>query len=736
MMKNSFVDRHNARCLIRCFTIVCVFTVSVLPCDVFAQDNNSTPQASSRPMKIEDLFRFGRVAAPNVSPDETMVVYQLSEIVDAKKNVSCSCIYIAPVDGSSKPRKLTNTDKRDSSPKFSPDGKHVLFESNRSGSSQLWLIAVDGGEAKQLTDIATEAGNAIWSPDGTKIAFASAVYPEFTSGSDEKIAKANADRLKSESEKVTKVRTFDRLFYRHWDSYVEGKRQHLFVLKLKQDDSGLVADGAPHDATPGDRDAVPTSSTFSSGKDYCFSPDSSHLIFSAPPTSKTERSLEAWSTNYDLCRVSIDNKSSSWETLTANPAADSGPQISPDGSTLAWRSQRVAGAEADRWLISTQSIEGSGKLIDKPTEHKLVDDISVGEFAWADSRSILFTAEWKARHRIYEMHLDNPGKRETVIADNVGAVGDLSALPDDALLYTQSTLKYPNEIFVRDKAGNERNLSQVNSALLSEFELAEPQWTMEVPIEDGLKMQMWILTPPGFDSTKKYPTIYLVHGGPQGAWGDSWSFRWNPVLWAAQGYVVACPNPRGSTGFGQNFTDQISGDWGGKCYRDLMAGADYVANLPYVDSKRMAAAGASFGGYMMNWFAVNTDRFCTLVTHCSVYNFESMWGSTDELWFDEFEHGGKPWERPESYRKFSPQAYAKRIAEFKTPMLVIHNDLDFRCPIGQGIELFTTLQRLNVPSRFVNFPDEGHWVTKPANSQLWHEEVFNWLESYCKQASR
>jgi dipeptidyl aminopeptidase/acylaminoacyl peptidase len=208
------------------------------------------------------------------------------------------------------------------------------------------------------------------------------------------------------------------------------------------------------------------------------------------------------------------------------------------------------------------------------------------------------------------------------------------------------------------------------------------------------------------------------------------------MLWAAQGYVVALPNPRGSTGFGQQFTDEISGDWGGKCYRDLMAGADYVAALPYVDRDRIAAAGASFGGYMMNWFAVNTNRFCTLVTHCSVFNFNSMWGSTDELWFDEHEHGGLPWEKPESYSKFSPQTYAANIAEYRTPMLVIHNDLDFRCPIGQGIELFTVLQRFSIPSRFVNFPDEGHWVLKPANSKVWHEEVFGWLDQYCKKKGR
>jgi dipeptidyl aminopeptidase/acylaminoacyl peptidase len=246
------------------------------------------------------------------------------------------------------------------------------------------------------------------------------------------------------------------------------------------------------------------------------------------------------------------------------------------------------------------------------------------------------------------------------------------------------------------------------------------------------------LKPPGFDASKKWPVAYLVHGGPQGAWEDGWSYRWNPQLWAARGYVIVMPNPRGSTGFGQKFVDEISGDWGGKCYRDLVAGLDYVEKLPYVDRDRIGAAGGSFGGYMMNWFAVNdiAKRFKCMMTHCSVWNFESMWGTTDELWFDEWEHQGLPWEKPGEYGEFSPHKKAANLAKYKVPMLVIHNDLDFRCPIGQGHELFTTLQRQGVPSRMVNFPDEGHWVLKPRNSQYWHKEVFSWFAKYCPPGGR
>jgi dipeptidyl aminopeptidase/acylaminoacyl peptidase len=289
----------------------------------------------------------------------------------------------------------------------------------------------------------------------------------------------------------------------------------------------------------------------------------------------------------------------------------------------------------------------------------------------------------------------------------------------------------PAEVFATSAmAGNPINISHVNDSLLAELDRAKPE-SVKVKVE-GADMQMWILKPPGFDEKKKWPVAFLVHGGPQGAWEDGWSFRWNPQAWAAQGYVVVMPNPRGSTGFGQKFVDEITGDWGGKCYRDLVAGLDYVEKLPYVDKDRIGAAGASFGGYMMDWFAVNdiSKRFKCLISHCSVYNFESMWGTTDELWFDEWEHQGLPWEKPGSYSEFSPHKRAGEMAKHKTPMLVIHNDLDFRCPIGQGHELFTALQRQKVPSRFVNFPDEGHWVTKPKNSLHWHKEVFAWLTKY------
>jgi dipeptidyl aminopeptidase/acylaminoacyl peptidase len=495
--------------------------------------------------------------------------------------------------------------------------------------------------------------------------------------------------------------------------------------------------------TPGDRDAYPTSSTFSSSVDFTFTPDGKHLVFTAVPPKN-----EAWSTNYELCRVGIDNKSPKWETLTTgNKAADSGPQFSPDGKKLAYRAQKTPGYEADKWDILVVDVKPDGTIAGEPKNLTNQKDVSVSEYTWGAPDTIAFVADDSGATSLY--HATTAGEVGNGIAYKNGSGGTsarqgqisgLSCSRDGSMwTYLFARMDLPPEVIgigFRTTGGNFSAhslsvLSPQNRALLAQLNLPRPE-SVEIPVEGGVKMQMWLLKPPGFDAAKKWPVVYLVHGGPQGAWQDGWSYRWNPELWAAQGYVVAMPNPRGSTGFGQKFVDEISGDWGGKCYRDLMAGVEYVEKLPYVDANRMAAAGASFGGYMMDWFAVNeaAKRFKTLISHCSVWDFESMWGTTDELWFDEWEHQGLPWEKPGKYAEFSPHKKAGNLGKYKTPMLLIQNDLDFRCPVGQGQELFSALQRQGVESRLINFPDEGHWVLKPQNSKYWHEEVFKWLKRH------
>jgi dipeptidyl aminopeptidase/acylaminoacyl peptidase len=693
---------------------VILFVVLLLltaPAAVFAE--------GKRPMTIDDLFRFQRISDPQISPDGKLVVYVVGT-VDLDSNKISSTLWLAPTD-KGEPRQLTNTTKKDRHPRWSPDGKHILFESNRSGENQLWIIDINGGEARQLTTISTEAGNGIWSRDGKHIAFVSAVYPEY---SDKPFKESDAlnKKRKAEIEKnPVKAKVFKRLFYRHWDSYVEDKRQHLFVMS---------ADGGePKDVTPGDRDAYPTSSTFSTGDNFTFSPDGKYLVFTAVPAKD-----EAWSTNYDICRVPIDSSGKEWETLTKdNPAADSGPVFSPDGKKLAYRAQKRPGFEADKWDIFVVKCKEDGAFSGKPMNLTEKFDLSVEEVVWVDGKEILFNADQGGETTIRSV--DANGSVGTTTIPWYSMSNSFSASRDGLkIAFALSSLSAPSEV-VAAFPGHKPDgftITHTNDKLLAELDLPRPE-SVKVKVEGG-DMQMWILKPPGFDPVKKWPLAYLVHGGPQGAWEDGWSFRWCPELWAAQGYIVALPNPRGSTGFGQKFVDEISGDWGGKCFDDLMKGVDYLEKLPYIDKERMGAAGASFGGYMMDWFQGNTTRFKTLITHCGVYNFESMYALTDELWFDEWEHGGLPWgPNRKSYEKHSPHRYAKN---FKTPMLIIHNDLDFRVPVSQGHELFTTLQRLRIPSKFINFPDEGHWVLKPKNSEYWHKEVFAWLRKYVPPGGR
>src|SRR5262249_6832198 len=455
--------------------------------------------------------------------------------------------------------------------------------------------------------------------------------------------KLNKQKIEETEKGPVKAKVFTRLFYRHWDEYVEDKRQHLFVIS--------AGGSEPKDVTPGERDAYPTSTTFSVGDDFTFSPDSSHLVFTAVPDRN-----EAWSTNYDICRVPVVGDKI--ENVTKdNLAADGSPRFSPDGKKLAWRAQKNAGYEADKWDILVADCMGDGSLTSDPRNVTKTKDVSVNEFVWLkDGKTILFATDDAAGTTIWETHTDELGFQAIFKGAQITAM----SVDRDAsrLAFQVAAMHHPPVVIVTGTAPGSENLIQrfdPNKELLAQLDLRRPE-PVKVSVEGGVTMQMWILKPPGFDPAKKWPVAFLVHGGPQGAWEDGWSYRWNPTLWAAQGYVVVLPNPRGSTGFGQKFVDEISGDWGGKCYRDLVAGLDYVEKLPYVDKDRIASAGASFGGYMMDWFAVNeiASRFKCLISHCSVWNFESMWGTTDELWFDEWEHQGLPWDKPEEYAKFSP----------------------------------------------------------------------------------
>jgi dipeptidyl aminopeptidase/acylaminoacyl peptidase len=676
-------------------------------------------QEKKRPITVEDFFRLERVSDPQISPDGRYVAYVVTT-VDLSANKASSNLRLASADGKTR-RQLTTTLRSDRHPRWSPDGKRILFQSNRSGALQLWVIDVGGGEARQLTTISTGAHTGTWSRDGKHIAFQSSIWPEYSTKPFKESDALNQKRMDEQVKNPVKAKVHTRLFYRHWDEYTEDKREHLFVCSFDGDKAG-----EPRDVTPGDYDAAPTSSTFSLGDDFTFSPDGNYLVYTATP-----KRNEAWSTNFDIWRVRIDGTGAAENLTKDNKAADATPRFSPDGKHLAYRAQKRHGFESDLWELMVVECSPDGSVRGKPRSVSASVDSWVDGYVWfADSRGLYFTAEKAGRGRVWSARLD------TVTVDALephpaGTTFALSLSQDGKrLAFLHSRMGKPTQVFALDLnplPSPARNLSQLNAKLLAGLDLPNPE-SVTVKGADGTPMQMWILKPPGFDPSKRWPVVFWIHGGPQAAWLDRWSWGWNPQLWAAQGYVMVLPNPRGSTGFGQKYTDEISGDWGGRCFQDLLNGVAYIEKQPWIDPNRMAAAGASFGGYMMNWFQGNTTKFKTLIAQCSIYNLESMFAGTEELWFVEWDLGGLPWGKDrKSYEKFSPHRLAHN---FKTPELIFHGDLDYRVPVGEAHQLFTTLRRLGIDARFVNYPDEGHPILRPANVAHFHREVFAWLKKY------
>ena len=662
-------------------------------------------QGTSAPrFSVEELLKLRRVSDPQLSPDGRHVAYVVTD-VSLEKNSRTNHIWLVPTAGG-EPVAVARSEKAEDTPRWSPDGKKLAFVSTRDGASQVWVVdmgpAGSVGEPKKVTSIATEASGVRWSPDGKWILFTSDVYPECAD------AACNARRLKEFEGRKSKARVFEHLMFRHWVSWKEGRFSHLFIAPAD-------ASAAPRDLTPGEADVPPFS--LSAPDDYAFSPDSKEVAFAR----KTDP-VEATSTNSDLFVLDLSDPAAKPAKITTNPAADGGPLYSPDGRFIAYRAQHRPGFEADRWELM---------LFDRKTrEHRSTTvgwDRSPDSYAWtADSRALFVSAEEQGRVAVFRF---DPAGGAPSLLPITGSAGDVNVSRDGkTLVFTRSTSDAPVDVYRSAADGADvRPITRANAGIAS-FKLrqAENVWFDGA---GGVKVQAWVVRPPDFREGQKYPLLYLVHGGPQSAFNDSWGYRWNPQVFAAAGYVVFMPNPRGSVGFGQQFTDEISGDWAGKVYDDLMKGADFAEALPYVEKGRTGTAGASFGGYMMDWFLGHTTRFRAIVTHAGVYNLTSMYGVTEELWFPEWDLKGTPWTNPELYARLSPHTYAR---DFKTPTLVTHGELDFRVPIGEGLQLYTTLQRLGVPSKMVYFPDEGHWINKPANSALWYREFLAWMDRWVK----
>jgi dipeptidyl aminopeptidase/acylaminoacyl peptidase len=647
-----------------------------------------SPAAAARPLTIQDLLAAVRVTDPQLSPDGRLVAF-VRTTTDTTAGQRNADIWVVPADGSAPAKLLIGGEKSENTPRWSPDGRQIAFLSTRTGAPQLFVANADGSNIRAVTARAEGVQPpVVFSGDGRLLAFVSDV--EMQQG-----IPANAHRL-------------TRLFYRHWDEWRDKVRHHIFVIP--------VAGGEPRDLTPGDFDSPPTQQEDNA---FTFSPDGQELVF---VSNRDGIDREAWSTNSDVWSVPVGGGEAN--KLTPNPAADAQPVFTPDGRFLIVRAQRRPGFESDRWYLDVYDRSSGNRRTVFETA-----DLSVTDFKLShDGRTIFFTTTSKGVETLYRVAVAGGIPAPMINEWDAGSVSSPQPGADFAVL-SKSALTAPAEIF---RLSFERKtlqpLTHENDAWLKDVAFEKPE-SLTVPGSGGVPIQYWLLRPAGFDQTKKYPVVFLIHGGPQGAWEDAWSYRWNPAVWAAQGWVVVAPNPRGSFGFGQKFVDEISQDWAGKVMQDLDAVFDAAVKLSYVDATKQGIAGASYGGYAVNWIIGHSNRFKAAVSHDGVFNIESMALATEEQWFTDWEFGGPPTtaKARENYAKYSPHLFAENI---RTPTLVITNELDFRVPVDQGLQLFTALRRNGVPSQGLVFSDEGHWVLKPLNSKLWHETVFDWMKKY------
>lgn len=717
---------------------------------------------SRRPMSFDDMMAMKRLGETAVSHDGKWLAYSVGT-VHLDQNKSSHQWFLQPVAGGES-KAITALEGGDGGLQFSADGRSLLFLSGRDGATQIWTADFDAATGaisglKQRTRLTIEPDGAILSPDGHSVAFIAPVYPDcpaIAPGDGGAGERCNAERDKAASESKVKAQIFTHLLYKHWDHFTGPKRTHLFLLDL--------ATGGVRDLTPNDAHDLPP---FEIGGGSCgcaFSPDSKELAFTENLDTEPATSISA-----SIFTLDLSDPTAKAKKISSAKGGNFNPAYSPDGKYIAWRAEDRPGYESDLFHLALYD-----RAVKTEREVLMVDadkhgaapkrlDRWIDEFIWDEgSKQIYFVSGDHGEAPIYSVVLDSGelhrygkirGEWSNIhgvwVNDRFRFLGNLMRVNMPVEVVTGDPLEMddtsqtafvtfgasPSVQNTTQETYEPRVLTHLNDALLAQLDLPKMQdfW---FTAKDGTRLQGFMIPPPGFDAQKKYPVKFLIHGGPQGAWGDAWSYRWNAELFAANGYVVVMVNPRGSTGYGQKVVDGVNGDWGGKPFTDLMQGLDEAEKkFPFIDSKRECALGASYGGFMANWVLGHTDRFRCIVSHDGMFNPESAFGSTEELWFNTWEFKGHPWDyygKPESenpFRKWSPMMSAKN---FKTPTLVIHGQRDYRLDVSEGYQFFTTLQLLGVPSKMLYFPDEGHWVLKPQNSQLWYKTVNDWVDQWSK----
>jgi dipeptidyl aminopeptidase/acylaminoacyl peptidase len=667
--------------------------------------------AQKKPFTPETIASLKGVGEPRLSPDGKWIAFTVT-ITDFEKNSRNSDIWLMPSDGGTA-RRLTTSEKADNNPVWSPNGASIAFLSGREGSMQIYILPLSGGEARKVTDVPGGVGDMMWTRDGRGFVFTADIYPDCRD--------FDCVKKKDEEKEKSKVSAMvhEALMYRHWDAYEDGKVQHLFFIGADG--------GTPRDLTPDMKYDALTYWLASAGRDFDMSPDGRTVYFSGKQDPD-----QAVSYNEDIWMVPLSGGEA--KKITKNPAADTHPRVSPNGRMLAWRATRRPGYESDRYELVVMDLPAG-----EPRSITAGYDRSVGAFFWAsDGKNLHFEVEDRGDVNLCVVPAKG-GEIKTIIGPASAGNGyhrDVEAGPKDAFfIYRHRPMSHTFELFRCDRGGrNVEQLTFMNKDVYDAHfvpQAAEELW-WKAP--DGADIQGWLIKPVDFDPAKRYPMMVRVHGGPQQMWVNG--YRNEFAIFPGAGYAVFFCNPRGSGGYGQKFCDDIRGDWGGKVVEDLKTGVRAVlAKYPWIDGARVGAWGDSYGGFFCNWLqGHNEDRmFAALVSHAGEADQWSAYGSTEELWFPEWDLTGTPWEKAELYDELSPVRYA---AGFATPMLITHGELDYRVPITGGEQMFTALQRRGVPSKMIRFPDEGHWIQKPQNAKFWYESVLEWFDRWLKTEAR